>query len=102
MNLEKQLSETEALGNDHIGSSGNTPLRANAFEMSDVDKISSIEKDVTNILETLGMDLTDDSLKGTPFRVAKMFVQEIFGGRLSGKHSIIQVGRWVIAVALRF
>ncbi|MBL4662898.1 MAG: GTP cyclohydrolase I FolE [Flavobacteriaceae bacterium] len=80
MNLEKQLSETEALGNDHIGSSGNTPLRANAFEMSDVDKISSIEKDVTNILETLGMDLTDDSLKGTPFRVAKMFVQEIFGG----------------------
>ena len=80
MDLEKQLSEIEAMGNDHVGSAGDTPLRDNAFEMSDIEKISLIKKDVTSILETLGMDLTDDSLKGTPSRVAKMFVQEIFGG----------------------
>ena len=43
-------------------------------------KISRIEKDVENILQTLGMDLTDDSLKATPKRVAKMFVKEMFGG----------------------
>ncbi|MBT8255194.1 MAG: GTP cyclohydrolase I FolE [Bacteroidia bacterium] len=80
MDLEKQLKEIEALGNDHVGTSSDTPLRADAFEMSDIEKISAIKQDVTNILKTLGMDLTDDSLKGTPTRVAKMFVQEIFGG----------------------
>jgi GTP cyclohydrolase I len=58
----------------------NTPLRENAFDISDNDKIKLIEQDVTNILQTLGMDLTDDSLKGTPKRVAKMFVNEIFSG----------------------
>jgi GTP cyclohydrolase I len=58
----------------------NTPLRENAFDISDNEKIKLIEQDVTNILETLGMDLTDDSLKGTPKRVAKMFVNEIFSG----------------------
>ena len=58
----------------------NTPLRENAFYISDNDKIKLIEQDVTNILQTLGMDLTDDSLKGTPKRVAKMFVNEIFSG----------------------
>ncbi len=80
MDLEKQLEEIEALGNDHIGTSSDTPLREDAFELSDIEKIAAIKKDVTNILETLGMDLKDDSLKGTPSRVAKMFVQEIFGG----------------------
>ena len=48
--------------------------------MSDSEKIEVIQADVKNILNTLGMDLTDDSLKGTPKRVAKMFVNEIFGG----------------------
>ena len=80
MDLEKQLREIEAMGNDHIGSSSDTPLRPDAFEKSDIEKIALIKKDVERILETLGMDLTDDSLKGTPNRVAKMFVQEIFGG----------------------
>jgi GTP cyclohydrolase I len=68
------------LGENHIGTNANTPLRADAFAMSDEEKIESIKKDVENILNTLGMDLTDDSLKGTPNRVAKMFVKEIFGG----------------------
>ena len=80
MDLEKQLEEIEALGNDHIGTSSHTPLRDDAFELSDIEKIAAIKNDVTSILETLGMDLKDDSLKGTPSRVAKMFVQEIFGG----------------------
>lgn len=80
MKLEEQLKEIEALGNDHIMTSIETPLRADAFELSDVEKIALIKEDVTRILQTLGMDLTDDSLKGTPTRVAKMFVQEIFGG----------------------
>lgn len=80
MNLEKQIKEIEAIGNDHIGSATETPMRPDAFEMSDMEKIASIKKDVQNIMNTLGLDLTDDSLKGTPTRVAKMFVQEIFSG----------------------
>lgn len=78
--LDKQLEEIQAIGDDHIGSSAVTPLRADAFELSDIEKIASIKKDVAHILETLGLDMTDDSLKGTPTRVAKMFVNEIFGG----------------------
>jgi len=80
MDLEKQLQEIEAYGNEHIGTSSRTPLRPDAFEIGDQEKMDLIEKDVRNILETLGMDLTDDSLKGTPKRVAKMFVHEIFAG----------------------
>lgn len=55
-------------------------MRDDAFAISDDEKIESIKKDVEHILNTLGLDLTDDSLKGTPNRVAKMFVKEIFGG----------------------
>lgn len=75
-------SETvrEEIGDNHIATSAKTPLRNDAFELSDADKIEAIEKDMAKILHTLGMDLNDDSLKGTPRRVAKMFVQEIFGG----------------------
>ena len=70
----------EEIGNNHIGTSATNPLRADAFDVSDDKKIELIKKDVENMLLTLGMDLTDDSLKGTPNRVAKMFVKEIFGG----------------------
>lgn len=70
----------DEIGDNHIASSAKTPLRDDAFDMSDDDKIEAIKKDVESILLTLGMDLTDDSLKGTPNRVAKMFVKEIFGG----------------------
>jgi GTP cyclohydrolase I len=80
MDLEKQLKEIEAMGNDHVGSSSDTPLRANAFDLSDIEKIDIIKGHVGQIMDTLGLDLTDDSLKGTPTRVAKMFVNEIFGG----------------------
>jgi GTP cyclohydrolase I len=70
----------EELGDNHIGSSEDTPLRKDAFKLSDDQKIESIKADVQRILTTLGMDLEDDSLKGTPNRVAKMFVKEIFAG----------------------
>ncbi len=70
----------DEIGNDHISSSAVNPLRSDAFELTDDKKIELIRKDVENILTTLGMDLTDDSIKGTPNRVAKMFVKEIFGG----------------------
>ena len=68
------------IGDNHISSSAKNPIREDAFDISDDQKIERIKKDVENILLTLGMDLTDDSLKGTPNRVAKMFVKEIFGG----------------------
>lgn len=70
----------DEIGNNHIATNEQTPLRKDAFEKTDDEKIELIKKDVENILFTLGMDLTDDSLKGTPNRVAKMFVKEIFGG----------------------
>lgn len=70
----------DEIGDNHIATNASTPLRADAFDLTDEQKIESIKKDVESILKTLGMDLTDDSLKGTPNRVAKMFVKEIFGG----------------------
>jgi GTP cyclohydrolase I len=81
MKYDKFLEEEfDLIGDDHFASSPETPLRDDAFEISDEEKISIIEKNVYNILETLGMDLTDDSLKGTPKRVAKAWVNELFGG----------------------
>lgn len=80
MKIENNYSDVDAFGDDHIGSSSETPLRKDAFELSASEKIDIIKDDVRHILETLGLDLNDDSLKGTPNRVAKMFVNEIFGG----------------------
>ncbi len=70
----------DEIGNNHIATSAENPVRKDAFELTDEQKIESIKIDVEKILQTLGMDLTDDSIKGTPNRVAKMFVNEIFGG----------------------
>jgi len=70
----------EELGDSHIGTSAETPLRADAFDISDEEKIERIQESVKDILLTLGMDLTDDSLYGTPKRVAKTFVNELFMG----------------------
>ena len=53
-------------------------IRNNAIEMSDQEKIKIIEQHFAQIMHTLGLDLNDDSLRGTPRRVAKMFVKEIF------------------------
>jgi GTP cyclohydrolase I len=70
----------EEVGDDHISASEETPLRKDAFVLNDDEKIERINSNVREIMLTLGLDLDDDSLKGTPNRVAKMFVKEIFGG----------------------
>ena len=70
----------EEIGDDHVSTSVDTPMRADAFEMNDDEKIAQIEYYFRQIMDTLGLDLTDDSLKGTPKRVAKMYVKEIFNG----------------------
>lgn len=80
MKIDNNTTDIEQLGDDHIGTSSKTPLRSDAFKISDIEKIELIKEDIYHIMETLGLDLTDDSLKGTPNRVAKMFVNEIFGG----------------------
>ena len=81
MKLEKILSDQiDEIGDQHQGISRETPLRSDAFEMSNPEKMLLIEEKIQDVLTILGMDLTDDSLKGTPRRVAKMFVYEIFSG----------------------
>ena len=81
MKLEKILSDQiDEIGDQHQGVSRETPLRSDAFEMSNPEKMLLIEEKIQDVLSILGMDLTDDSLKGTPRRVAKMFVYEIFSG----------------------
>ncbi|QWX82860.1 GTP cyclohydrolase I FolE [Cellulophaga sp. HaHaR_3_176] len=81
MKIDSTLEEQfEEMGDNHLATSEDTPLRKDAFKLSDEEKIDKIKANVSEILETLGLDLTDDSLKGTPNRVAKMFVKEIFSG----------------------
>ncbi|MFA9290175.1 MAG: GTP cyclohydrolase I FolE [Solirubrobacteraceae bacterium] len=77
------MSNTEDLdffGDNHFSSSYDTPIRKDAFKLSDDEKIEKIQVHFKEIMEILGLDLTDDSLKGTPKRVAKMYVKEIFSG----------------------
>jgi GTP cyclohydrolase I len=68
------------IGDMHIGTSADTPMRPDAFDKSDEQKILEIEGHFKKIMEVMGLDLNDDSLSGTPHRVAKMYVQEIFSG----------------------
>jgi GTP cyclohydrolase I len=70
----------EEIGDNHASTGIETPLKASAFDMTEEEKMKKIEKHFREIMETLGLDLTDDSLKGTPERVAKMYVKEIFSG----------------------
>lgn len=74
------LNTEEEIGNDHLMTSARTPLRPDAFELSDTEKIEKITAHFKEIMHTLGLDLTDESLSGTPRRVAKMYVQELFSG----------------------
>jgi len=81
MKLDRTLEEHfEELGNDHVSSSEQTPMRKDAFVLSEEEKIERIRENVREIMLTLGLDLEDDSLRGTPDRVAKMYVKEVFGG----------------------
>jgi len=72
--------DIEEIGDLHLGTSVETPLRSDAFNLSDARKMTIIEDKFRDIMETMGLDLTDDSLQGTPHRVAKMFIKEIFYG----------------------
>jgi GTP cyclohydrolase I len=78
--IDLNMLNAEEVGNDHLATSMNTPLRADAFDMDDETKIQKIEQHFQSIMEIMGLDLSDDSLKGTPHRVAKMYIKEIFSG----------------------
>ena len=75
----------DAIGDEH-GDVHRHPLRHDAFDMSDDDKIKAIEQKFREIMDIMGLDLTDDSLSGTPRRVAKMYVKEIFAGLNPANH----------------
>lgn len=70
----------DAIGDEHGSASIDTPMRPDAFDLDDDTKIDLIEEHFREIMGILGLDLTDDSLKGSPRRVAKMYVKEIFRG----------------------
>ena len=74
------MGNIKDLGEDHWMSTIDTPLKKDAFELSDQQKIDQIAKHFRSIMDILGLDLNDDSLNGTPERVAKMYVNEIFRG----------------------
>lgn len=75
----KDFTEKE-IGDDHIGTGLETPMKPDAFELSDEEKKERIAGLFAEIMDVMGLDLTDDSLKGTPNRVAKMYIEEIFSG----------------------
>ena len=68
------------IGDDHLFTGMETPMKDGAFDISDKEKKTRIAGLFAEIMDVLGLDLTDDSLKGTPDRVAKMYVEEIFSG----------------------
>ncbi len=73
-------SDTDEIGDNHVMTTLETPLREDAFALDDDLKVELIEEKFRDIMNILGLDLEDDSLKGTPHRVAKMYVKEIFSG----------------------
>jgi GTP cyclohydrolase I len=76
----KDKEQIQIIGNNHFSTSIKTPLRADAFDKSDDEKIKNIQHHFKMIMQEMGLDLTDDSLSGTPYRVAKMYVKELFYG----------------------
>lgn len=75
------IQETDLLdASEHFATNRETPLRHDAFDTSDKEKINTIAYHFGEIMHTLGLDLSDDSLRGTPLRVAKMYVNEVFRG----------------------
>jgi len=78
--VKNDQAYNDLIGDNHVATSIQTPMRKDAFLLSDEQKIVLIEDKFREIMDVLGLDLKDDSLNGTPHRVAKMFVQEIFSG----------------------
>ncbi len=73
-------ADSDDFGDLHISNAADTPMHPNAFDLTDAEKVEQITDHFAQIMNILGLDLNDDSLKGTPKRVAKMYVQEIFKG----------------------
>jgi GTP cyclohydrolase I len=78
--MKMKEEKIDLIGDNHVATNSSTPMREDAFDKSDETKIKNIEKHFKNIMEELGLDLEDDSLSGTPHRVAKMYVKELFYG----------------------
>ena len=77
---EKDFELIKEVGDEHVSTSLETPLKKNAHDLSDHDKMDKIAGHFAEIMDTLGLDLSDDSLHGTPLRVAKMYVDVVFYG----------------------
>ena len=80
MEIPIEKKHIDDVGDNHVMTSIQTPMTPDAFDKTDEEKIQVIQEYFKGIMETLGLDLTDDSLRGTPKRVAKMYVDEIFNG----------------------
>tara|TARA_R110002073_G_scaffold306012_5_gene475213 strand:+ start:57562 stop:58260 length:699 start_codon:yes stop_codon:yes gene_type:complete len=78
--IELSNFDYDEVGDDHLFTGLETPLKQNAFAISDEEKKKKIALLFGKIMDVMGLDLTDDSLKGTPNRVAKMYIEEIFSG----------------------
>lgn len=78
--LESDLDLIEEMGDNHVHTSLETPMKRNPHRLTDAEKINQIAANFAEIMDTLGLDLGDDSLRGTPMRVAKMYVDEVFSG----------------------
>ena len=77
---DEKRTAAEDMGNEHVPGAKDTPMVPEAFDASDEDKMAKIEYHFGEIMRTMGLDLSDDSLKGTPYRVAKMYIKEVFSG----------------------
>jgi len=78
----KEINELSVheIGDDHLFTGLETPMKKDAFKLTDEEKKSKISILFEEIMDVMGLDLNDDSLKGTPDRVAKMYIDEIFSG----------------------
>ena len=77
---DKDIKLIEEVGDNHVATSLDTPMKPGAHAISDEEKMEKIAEHFAYIMDTLGLDLSDDSLRGTPMRVAKMYVEEVFSG----------------------
>ena len=91
LNIRPIRSIDEESENEHPVSSFETPLRDDAFDLTDDEKVNKIEGHFREIMQVLGLDLTDDSLNGTPRRVAKMFVKEAFSGLNPANRPVVKL-----------
>ncbi len=70
----------EEIGDEHLYTGIETPMKPDAFKLTDNEKKESIAQLFAQIMDVMGLDLNDDSLRGTPMRVAKMYIEEIYSG----------------------